>query len=143
MHLSIFIACVLFAIYLFAIEIYSFQEILKETWFDPTRECIFTFLGFLLFFPLMPLHCKLWFQKFKEGQDYLSFLLNQSRSTTMPEEEEDEGIATTTTSAIDKLKNDTMFALTMFVTSVIFTFLSIVRILTCLTYLIIYIISIT
>ena len=61
----------------------------------------------------------------------------------MPEEEEDEGIATTTTSAIDKLKNDTMFALTMFVTSVIFTFLSIVRILTCLTYLIIYIISIT
>ena len=127
MHLSIFIACVLFAIYLFAIEIYSFQEILKETWFDPTRECIFTFLGFLLFFPLMPLHCKLWFQKFKEGQDYLSFLLNQSRSTTMPEEEEDEGIDTT--SAIDKLKNDTMFALTMFVTSVIFTFLSIVRIL--------------
>ena len=88
----------------------------------------------------MPLHCKLWFQKFKEGQDYLSFLLNQSRSTTMPEEEEDEGIDTT--SAIDKLKNDTMFALTMFVTSVIFTFLSIVRILTCLTYLIIYIISI-
>ena len=59
----------------------------------------------------MPLHCKLWFQKFKEGQDYLSFLLNQSRSTTMPEEEEDEGIDTT--SAIDKLKNDTMFALTM------------------------------
>ena len=92
----------------------------------------------------MPLHCKLWFQKFKEGQDYLSFLLNQSRSTTIPEEEEDDGIAatTTTTSAIDKLKNDTMFALTMFVTSVIFTFLSIVRILTCLTYLIIYIISI-
>ena len=87
----------------------------------------------------MPLHCKLWFQKFKEGQDYLSFLLNQSRSTTMPEEEEDEGIDTT--SAIDKLKNDTMFALTMFVTSVIFTFLSIVRIITCLTYLIIYIIS--
>ena len=88
MHLSIFIACVLFAIYLFAIEIYSFQEILKETWFDPTRECIFTFLGFLLFFPLMPLHCKLWFQKFKEGQDYLSFLLNQSRNT-IPEEDED------------------------------------------------------
>ena len=127
MHLSIFIACVLFAIYLFAIEIYSFQEILKETWFDPTRECIFTFLGFLLFFPLMPLHCKLWFQKFKEGQDYLSFLLNQSRSTTMPEEEEDEGIDTT--SAIDKLKNDTMFALSMFKTNIIFTFLSIVRIL--------------
>ena len=140
MHLSIFIACVLFAIYLFAIEIYSFQEILKETWFDPTRECIFTFLGFLLFFPLMPLHCKLWFQKFKEGQDYLSFLLNQSTRSTIPEEEDEENVASGT---IDKLKNDTKFALSMFVTSIIFTFLSIVRILTCLTYLIIYITSIT
>ena len=139
MHLSIFIACVLFAIYLFAIEIYSFQEILKETWFDPTRECIFTFLGFLLFFPLMPLHCKLWFQKFKEGQDYLSFLLNQSGST-IPEEEDEDNVASGT---IDKLKNDTKFALSMFITSIIFTFLSIVRILTCLTYLIIYITSIT
>ena len=140
MHLSIFIACVLFAIYLFAIEIYSFQEILKETWFDPTRECIFTFLGFLLFFPLMPLHCKLWFQKFKEGQDYLSFLLNQSTRSTIPEEEDEENVASGT---IDKLKNDTKFALSMFITSIIFTFLSIVRILTCLTYLIIYITSIT
>ena len=45
----------------------------------------------------------------------------------MPEEEEDEGIDTT--SAIDKLKNDTMFALSMFKTNIIFTFLSIVRIL--------------
>ena len=140
MHLSIFIACVLFAIYLFAIEIYSFQEILKETWFDPTRECIFTFLGFLLFFPLMPLHCKLWFQKFKEGQDYLSFLLNQSTRSTIPEEEDEENVASGT---IDKLKNDTKFALSMFITSIIFTFLSIVRILSCLTYLIIYITSIT
>ena len=90
----------------------------------------------------MPLHCKLWFQKFKEGQDYLSFLLNQStRSTTIPEEEEEEENVASGT--IDKLKNDTKFALSMFVTSIIFTFLSIVRILTCLTYFIIYITSIT
>ena len=77
----------------------------------------------------MPLHCKLWFQKFKEGQDYLSFLLNQStRSTTIPEEEDEENVASDT---IDKLKNDTKFALSMFITSIIFTFLSIVRILSC------------